>query len=67
MTTWRIVEGSNDEGHPAGCTWTLLYVSQYDVIINPVFFEENPFKRVIFRISEKKPNKTPYFNKENVK
>jgi len=63
MTTWRIVEGTNEEGHPQTCKWDLLYVSEYDVIINPEFFTANLYKRVLFRISNKMPTKEPLFQK----
>ena len=63
MTQWRIVEGTNDEGHPDLCAWDLIYVSEYDVILNPTFFEENKYSRVKFKISNELPTKTPLYHK----
>ena len=63
MTTWRIVEGTNEEGHPELCDWDLLYVSEYDVILNPGFFAATPYKRVKFSISNKMPTKEALFQK----
>ena len=65
MTLWRIVEGTNDEGHPGLCKWDLLYVSEYDTILNPEFFKTHSYKRIKFSISNKMPDKNPLFRKLN--
>lgn len=64
MTQWRIVEGTNDEGHPDICNWDLIYYAQYDLVLDLAsFLEKYKYKRIRIRISEKTPNKTPLFQK----
>lgn len=65
MTQWRIIEGTNDEDHPDICDWTLLYYSEYDILLNPDFFKLNPYKRIKFSISNKMPTKDAFFQKVN--